>query len=233
MIELQSASERVLYDTGPRFRSGFMPLEALWAPGQRFDRVMVSHADIDHAGGVAALEREHHVTRWFAPQGEVLPVDHENCVRGQRWQRDGVRYRVLWPPAGPNALTPNERSCVLEVTLGEHRLLITGDVGRDTERRFISDLEGPVSVLVAGHHGSRTSSGVQFVRASRPQHVVFSAGRDNAFHHPADDVVRRFRESGSCLWSTAFDGALRFHLKAGRPVEVLPMSAPGGERKRC
>ncbi|WP_447926180.1 DNA internalization-related competence protein ComEC/Rec2 [Vreelandella sp. EE27] len=233
LVELESASWRMLYDTGPRFQSGFMPLETLWAPGQRFDQVMVSHSDIDHAGGVAALLREHRAAQWRAPQGEALPVSFEHCVRGQHEEHDGVSYRVLWPPAGENQLTPNERSCVLEVSIGEHRLWITGDVGRDTERRLVGDIESPISVLVAGHHGSRTSSGVQFVRASRPQHVVFSAGRDNAFGHPADDVVRRFRRNGSCLWSTAQHGALTFYLKAGREVEVSPQRGIDGGRKRC
>ncbi|WP_447528999.1 DNA internalization-related competence protein ComEC/Rec2 [Vreelandella sp. TE19] len=233
LVELESASWRMLYDTGPRFQSGFMPLETLWAPGQRFDRVMVSHSDIDHAGGVAALMREHRAAQWLAPQGEALPVSFEHCVRGQHEEHDGVSYRVLWPPAGENQLTHNERSCVLEVSIGEHRLWITGDVGRDTERRLVGDIESPISVLVAGHHGSRTSSGVQFVRASRPQHVVFSAGRDNAFGHPVDDVVRRFRRNGSCLWSTAQHGALTFYLKAGREVEVSAQRGIDGGRKRC
>ncbi|MCP1327964.1 ComEC/Rec2 family competence protein, partial [Halomonas sp. 707D4] len=117
--------------------------------------------------------------------------------------------------------------------IGEHRLLITGDAGSDSERRFLGALEGPVDVLVAGHHGSNTSSGIQFVRETRPRHVVFSAGRGNAFGHPTDAVVRRFRAVGSCLWNTAQDGALTFVLRAGEDLEVSPQRAPGGGRKRC
>ncbi|PCF97267.1 DNA internalization-related competence protein ComEC/Rec2 [Vreelandella nigrificans] len=233
LIELRSATHRMLYDTGPRFRSGFMPLQTLWPPGQQFDQVMVSHADMDHAGGVHSLLQDHVVSQWVAPQGEVLPVNALACVRGQQWQRDGITYRVLWPPAGENTLSANDRSCVLEVSIGEQRLLITGDVGRDIERRFVADLTPPVSVLVAGHHGSHTSSGVQFVRISRPLHVIFSAGRDNAFNHPVDDVVRRFRQQESCLWNTAHDGALSFTLQATQPVEVIPWRTKPGVRKRC
>ncbi|MFG6666710.1 DNA internalization-related competence protein ComEC/Rec2 [Halomonas sp. HNIBRBA4712] len=233
LIELESATERLLYDTGPRFRSGFMPLDTLWAPGQRFDRVIVSHGDTDHAGGVEALLADHRVDRWLAPQDETLATAFAPCARGQRWTRDGIDYRVLWPPPGASALTPNERSCVLEARVGEHRLLITGDAGRDSERRFLNDLDEPVSVLVAGHHGSRTSSGVQFVRRARPEHVIFSAGRDNSFNHPADEVVRRFRGIQSCLWSTAHDGALRVTLTPGQPVEVTPHRRRIGAPKRC
>ncbi|EHJ91373.1 DNA internalization-related competence protein ComEC/Rec2 [Vreelandella boliviensis] len=220
LIELRSEHYRLLYDTGPRFRSGFMPLETLWSPGQQFDQVIVSHADNDHAGGIGALLADHQVRRWLAPTGETLPVSSIDCQRGQSWQRDGVNYRILWPPEGDSAFSANDRSCVLEVNVGEQRLLITGDVGTEVERRFLRDVTLPVSVLVAGHHGSGTSSGIQFVRHTAPEHVIFSAGQSNAFQHPVDSVVRRFRQQGSCLWSTAQDGALRFWLNAAHPIEV-------------
>ncbi|MGP9642110.1 MULTISPECIES: DNA internalization-related competence protein ComEC/Rec2 [unclassified Halomonas] len=238
LIELRSQQYRLLYDTGPRFQAGFMPLQTLWSPGQRFDEVIVSHADSDHAGGIGALLESHAVTHWRAPLGEALPVTATPCERGQQWQRDGITYRFLWPPAGSNDYSANDRSCVLEVSAGEHQLLITGDVSRDIERRFLKDIDVPLSVLVAGHHGSRTSSGVQFVQHTTPLHVIFSAGRNNAFQHPVDDVVRRFRAYKSCLWSTGHDGALRFWLQKDHPVSMTPMRWPSGSVqhggvKRC
>ncbi|MBT2787532.1 MULTISPECIES: DNA internalization-related competence protein ComEC/Rec2 [unclassified Halomonas] len=233
LVELRSEHYRLLYDTGPRFRSGFMPLETLWSPGQQFDQVIVSHADNDHAGGIGALLADHRVSQWVAPKGEALPVSSIDCQRGQRWQRDGVRYRILWPPAGENDFSANDRSCVLEVSIGEQRLLVTGDVGTEIERRFLSKVALPVNVLVAGHHGSGTSSGIQFVRHTAPEHVIFSAGRRNAFHHPVDSVVRRFRQQGSCLWSTAHDGALYFWLNAAQPIRIETMRPLPGQRNRC
>lgn len=233
LIELSSANYRLLYDTGPRFRGGFMPLETLWSPGQRFDHVIVSHADNDHAGGVRALLNDHRVGQWKAPKGEQLPISSIACQRGQAWQRDGVNYRILWPPAGHNTLSANDRSCVLEVSVGEQRLLITGDVGTEIERRFLLEIEPPLSVLVAGHHGSGTGSGIQFVRHTAPENVIFSAGRDNPFQHPVNPVVRRFREEGSCLWNTGHDGALRFWLTATAPVQIKTTRQQPGLRKRC
>lgn len=233
LIELRSEHYRLLYDTGPRFRSGFMPLATLWSPGQRFDQVIVSHADSDHAGGVDALLADHQVDQWMAPWGEQLPITARACQRGQAWQRDGVHYRILWPPGGVNNLSANDRSCVLEVSVGEQRLLITGDVSTDIERRFLLAVESPISVLVAGHHGSGTSSGVQFVRHTAPEQVIFSAGRDNAFQHPVDSVVRRFRHEGSCLWSTAHDGGLRFWLTEADPVHIDTTRRLPGRRNRC
>ncbi|QOR38406.1 DNA internalization-related competence protein ComEC/Rec2 [Billgrantia diversa] len=218
LIELRSANYRLLYDSGPRFASGFAPLSSLWPAGQHFDEVIVSHGDLDHAGGVAVLAAEHAVGRYLAPSGESIGVPFESCRRGQAWQRDGVSYRVLWPPEETEQLSNNDRSCVLEVTAGSDRLLITGDVGREIERMFLLDVELPVTLLVAGHHGSHTSSGPHLVQWVAPRHVIYSVARHSAFGHPHDEVVRRFRRAGSCQWSTALDGAVTFWL--GREEQV-------------
>ncbi|WP_290908922.1 DNA internalization-related competence protein ComEC/Rec2 [Halomonas sp.] len=221
LVELRTAGYRVLYDAGPRFASGFAPVSVLWPPGQHFDEVIVSHDDIDHAGGVAVLAERHRVGRFLAPPGEEIGVPFSPCRRGDSWEHDGVRFRFLWPPAETSALSSNDRSCVLEASVGEQRLLITGDVGRQVERAFLLEAEAPVTLLVAGHHGSQTSSGPQLVQWLTPRQVVYGAGRHNAFGHPHDEVVRRFRAAGSCQWSTALDGALTFRLggEAGRAVE--------------
>ncbi|MCC5882734.1 MAG: DNA internalization-related competence protein ComEC/Rec2 [Halomonas sp.] len=237
LIELRSANYRLLYDAGPRFASGFAPLSSLWPAGQHFDEVMVSHDDLDHAGGVGVLAERHTVGRFMAPPGESIGVAFEHCLRGQTWERDGITYRVLWPPEETEHLSSNDRSCVLEVTTGHQRLLVTGDVGREVERRFLLDIESPVTLLVAGHHGSRTSSGAQLVQMLEPAHVIYSAGRHNAFGHPHDEVVRRFRRAGSCQWSTALDGAVTFWL-GGREELKLDAARPmpwrrGGVEARC
>lgn len=237
LVELRSEHQRILYDTGPRFRSGFMPLAILWPDGQQFDQVVVSHADNDHAGGVSALLTTHEVMAWWLPQGEVPEVDdmpvNQACHIDQAWSDGDVAFDFLWPPRGETDLSANDRSCVLHVTAGEHSLLLTGDVGVNVERRLLTPLEAPVSVLVAGHHGSGTSSGEQFVRYTQPQHVVFSAGRDNAFGHPASPVVRRFRREGSCLWNTAHDGAVTIWLMPGEAPRVSPQRKVSGRGQRC
>ncbi|WP_046080460.1 DNA internalization-related competence protein ComEC/Rec2 [Halomonas sp. HG01] len=235
LVALRTARYRALIDTGPRFPSGFMPLSTLWPEGQRFDDVIVSHADLDHAGGVEALMMEHSVGRYLAPPGSALPVATEPCVAGLAWQRDGVDFRVLWPPAGAAGLSANDGSCVLLITAGQQRLLITGDAGVRVEHELLAWLEGPIEALVAGHHGSATSSSPGFLAAVRPRQVIFSAGRDNRFGHPAASVVRRFRRLGSCLWNTAQDGAVTLWLGGEGRVEPARPAAwrRGGVGRGC
>lgn len=215
LVELRTRGYRLLYDTGPRFGSGFTPLETLWPAGQAFDMVIISHADGDHAGGVAALDAQHRVGRYLGPPGVIPEERGEACRAGREWWRDDVDFRLLWPPETIQGLSDNDRSCVLEVTAGEHRLLLSGDLGRVYERHLLNQVSGPVSVLLAGHHGSATSSGPALVAALTPRHLVYSVGRHNPFGHPAPEVVRRFRRTGACQWSTGLDGALTFHLGSG------------------
>jgi len=230
LVELATAGYRLLYDTGPRFASGFTPLETLWPPGQRFDMVIVSHADGDHAGGVPALEEGHRVARYLAPPGVVPGRRTTPCTAGGEWRRDGVVFRLLWPPGGAQGLSDNDRSCVLEVTAGDHRLLLSGDLGKDYERRLLGEVTPPVSLLLAGHHGSATSSGPALVDALTPRHLVYSVGRHNPFGHPAPEVVRRFRRAGACQWSTGLEGALTFRLggdELAPPEAARPGARPG------
>ena len=74
-------------------------------------------------------------------------------------------------------------------------------------------------MLKTPHHGSLTSSSVEFVRALRPQVVVFSVGRSNHFGHPAPDVVQRYRDVGSAIFRTDQDGAVTIDTD-GRSLDV-------------
>jgi competence protein ComEC len=230
LLELRTTDYRMLYDTGPSFASGFTPLASLWPPGQRFDDVIVSHANNDHAGGVQALLESHDIGRFLAPPGERIGIPFDPCRRQDAWQRDGVVFRLLWPPGETAGLSSNDRSCVLEVTAGDQRLLITGDAGSEIERAFLREVETPVTVLVAGHHGSRSSSGPQLVQWLAPRHAIFTAGRDNPFGHPHDEVVRRFHRAGTCLWNTAHDGALTFWMGREDPGEITTEGSQGWRR---
>lgn len=236
LVQLETRDRRVLVDTGPRFHSGFMPAALLWPAGQHFDDVIVTHSDIDHAGGVQSLRQDHHVERWWAPPGNDLGLPSRPCEAGIVWHDDDAVWEFLSPPPGEIAQNSNDRSCVLLVTLGNRRVLITGDASADRERVFVetlkSELPAPqsVDVLVAGHHGSATSSSAALIDTIRPIDVIFSSGRGNPFGHPAPAVVQRFLDAGSRIWNTAYDGAVRITLSP-RGVDVSAQRHPGWARR--
>ncbi|WP_189515348.1 DNA internalization-related competence protein ComEC/Rec2 [Kushneria pakistanensis] len=229
LVDIRTANSRWLYDSGPRSRSGFMAITTLWDEPQRFDGVIVSHGDMDHAGGVPVLKTLHAVEHWWAPLSDTIDVGAvTSCRAGASWRIDGVSFTFLWPRS--TATMPaaeNDRSCVLLIESAHHRVLITGDAGQAVEARIVAHYQAPVDVLVAGHHGSHGSSSQRLVDILKPARVIYSAGYLNAYGHPADSVIRRFRHAGSCQWSTASDGAIA--VKSSAPgISVVPQRPASG-----
>ena len=120
-------------------------------------------------------------------------------------------FEVLHPAAGDTHPDDNAASCVLRVTSARARLLLPGDIEAAEERELATRPEfGQVDLLLAPHHGSRTSSSAALVGATQARHVIVSSGHRNRWRFPAGDVVNRWRESGACVLNTAEAGALGF-----------------------
>ena len=143
------------------------------------------------------------------------------CRAGQAWHWDGVEFEVL-SPAPPLSGDDNEDSCVLRVRAGGAQLLLPADIGLRTERRLLAagaDLRA--QVLVAGHHGSRTSTGAPWLQAVAPQWVLYAAGYRNRYGFPAAEVHARVRAHGARTAGTATGGALRVDFDpAGGPPRL-------------
>jgi competence protein ComEC len=106
----------------------------------------------------------------------------------------------------------NDHSCVLLLEWRSRRILLAGDISAAVEKQLLAAYPqfGPVDLLVAPHHGSRTSSSPGFIHWARPHSVVFSAGFRHHFGHPHPDIVARYRKAGAKLFNTADTGALEF-----------------------
>ncbi|MCK6371298.1 MAG: DNA internalization-related competence protein ComEC/Rec2, partial [Gammaproteobacteria bacterium] len=103
----------------------------------------------------------------------------------------------------------NDNSCVLWVSAPGFSILLPGDIGRRREEALVTaGLIGAADVVVAPHHGSRTSSGSALVRATRPRLAVFSAGHRNRWGFPAPEIRRRWIQGGACILETATTGAI-------------------------
>ncbi|MGJ8516826.1 DNA internalization-related competence protein ComEC/Rec2 [Carnimonas bestiolae] len=241
LLDIRTQRHRMLYDTGPRSFSGYMPLAELWPPGQHFDMLLLSHADLDHSGGVAALHELHHVGQWRAPDlatfGLPGPVaaglPFVACRAGQQWQWDGVRFSVLWPlPNMPLPVNQNDRSCVLLIEAHQQRALILGDAPKAVEYRLLRFFDRPLALLVSGHHGSKSSSSHSLLVRAQPHHVAHSSGFFNAYHHPAEEVVRRTNHYSACQWVTAEDGTLEARISPNG-IQVMPLRRRRAVESSC
>ena len=218
-VVVETARHRLLYDAGPRFPSGFDLGSAVVVPNLRrdarrvLDAVVLSHADLDHVGGYAAVASATTVRALIG--GQPVPgLDAlRKCRAGEGWQWDGVRFRFVHPSRA-NA-SDNDSSCVLAIENGARRAMLPGDITAVAESALpYRTLDSPIDFLVAAHHGSGSSSGARFVAWSRPRVVVFSAGFMNRFGHPRRDVVCRFENAGSRTFTTAQSGAVIWSSEA-------------------
>jgi competence protein ComEC len=222
-VLVDTARHRLLYDAGPRSPTGLdvgrtVVVPSLHATGPaRLDVAILSHPDMDHVGGYPAVAAAIPVRSLLGSKPVVGTTALQPCKRGQAWQWDGVRFSILHPVEIQRP--DNDRSCVLLIDNGRARVLLPGDISGVAEydvTPLLSDL--PVDLLVAAHHGSRTSSTWPFVRATWPRFVVVSAGHLNRFGHPHPDVVCRFITAGARVVSTARSGALEWRSPA--PVQL-------------
>jgi competence protein ComEC len=221
-VSVATHSHRLLFDAGPRFGSGFDSGEDLVVPAlaagwpRKLDRLIVSHADNDHAGGAPAVLAAYAGAELL--EGPDVALRGRACARGERWEWDGVRFAILHPPT-QFAPLGNESSCVLKIDARAGSVLITGDVEARGEEALLHSADLTSDVVVVPHHGSSTSSSAPFVAATRPRYALVSAGYANRWGFPKPAVRARWQESGAAVAVTADAGALTVTLDS-RGVEV-------------
>jgi len=217
----------LVYDTGPRFPSGFntgtaVALPYLHQQGVRhIDTLVISHADRDHAGEFTGLDDKLSIGRILSVEPRELPgwrAQHP-CLAGNDWTRDGVDFALLYPTtAGRNG---NPSSCVLRVSVpgAGSSVLLTGDIDAGVEDKLVAAQPERLAstIPVAGHHHhgsatSTTSTGTAFLGAVAPRFVRYAAGYANRFGLPAATVRERVAAQGAAQLDTASAGTITFRL---------------------
>ena len=236
-IVLQTHRATSIYDTGPAWRSGGNAAERTLIPFlanrgiDEIDKLVVSHSDLDHAGGIASLLDN--VPARDILLGEGIPGLEQlsrPCVRGQSWQRDGVEFRIVHP--GPERqFQGNDGSCLLRVSAGRGALLITGDIELPAEREIIrAGRLRAVDVVTVPHHGSRTSSSASFVQRLSPRYAIVAAGHGNRWGFPKEEVVARWQQSGARVLQTAASGAIGIQICSWSGVRAVREAREQGRR---
>lgn len=240
-VVVRTRGHALVYDTGPRWTDTADAGSRIVAPYlrregiARLDTLVVSHQDLDHAGGAAGLLGTIPVTRLVSS----LPDDHplvdlrrrdgasaERCVAGMHWRWDGVEFDLIHPSHDQYDTAPartNDLSCVLMIRAGGTRVLLAGDVEARGEARLLG--LGPESLradaIVVPHHGSRTSSTRPFVAAVAPALAVVTAGYRNRFGHPRPEVVARYVALGADVVRSDRDGAILFDASPAGLSDVV------------
>jgi competence protein ComEC len=222
-VLLRTRDHALVYDAGARYPSGFDLGEAVVLPSihalgiSRLDMLMISHGDNDHAGGAEAVANAFPRAARYAGEPARMRLPMRQCVAGQSWRWDGVRFRVLSPARGEGD-RDNDSSCVLLVEGRSGRLLLTGDISSKVEPKVAAALgPGPRPFMLVPHHGSKTSSSAAFIGAVRPSMALVSAGWRNRFGHPKSEVLARYASAHVPVFNTAVEGAIPLQFPADGP----------------
>lgn len=220
---------QMLIDGGPnasvlRQLSEIMPFH-----DRAIDIVLATHPDKDHVAGLIDVFERYDVGRYIDPgvshdsgtyetllrsvEAEGAPYVHAR--RGMRIILDaerGVYADVLFPDRDVTNIETNTGSIIMRLVYGESEFMLTGDAPHSIERHVVA-LDGAKlksDVLKAGHHGSRTSSATEFVALVDPDIAVISAGRNNSYGHPHQEVLDTLARFDVEVFSTTEEGTIIF-----------------------
>ncbi len=201
-------NNRILLDGG----KGNVVLRELGKAIPSFDReidvLIESHPDQDHIGGFPEVVNRYKVGMFLEPG-----VESENSVDDELKRRikekkiphslaragqiiemgDGSYLRILFPDRDVSGLETNDASIVAQFVYGNTCFLLTGDSPLKIEEYLVEKFKERLEceVLKAGHHGSRTSTGENYLNSIKPNFVIISAGKDNSYGHPHTEVTER------------------------------------------
>ena len=219
LIDAGRSQTRIREEIEPYARS--LGVEAL-------DYLILSHPDQDHVGGMPQVLESFPVGSWVDPGIPTTNQTYEVTIeivldrdipailarQGEQLELGGVTMSVLWPEdeflLSGNEPDSNENSVVVLISFDEIDILVPGDLEDRGEgallARYGADLE--TEILVAGHHGSNSSSTGGFLDAVNAEVAVISAGADNPYGHPHDEVLQRLRFRDIEIYRTDLDGTI-------------------------
>lgn len=211
-----TAHHVLVFDAGAKFandsdlgKTVILPFLHNQGIGQ-IDHLFVSHGDNDHIGGAESLLQGIPVKQLSTSVPDQLS-EHRltTCQNQQTWNWDQVQFTVLSPPSA-RFQSENDNSCVLKIESAQGNLLLTGDIEAEAELWLVKNHGKKLAadILVAPHHGSKTSSSPAFLQAVRPQMVLIPAGYRNQFGHPHPAIVKRYQDLRAKWFNTAASGAI-------------------------
>lgn len=214
-----------------------------WSGVRELDYILISHMDRDHISGLEELAEESKSSGGLQIGCAVLPklavkdeayeemeaVFQDAGIQilymgaGDRMQGGEFSFTCLWPERETRSEDRNDLSMVLLAEYRDFQMLLTGDIGKETERSlvFLGCLK-EVEILKTAHHGSRHSSAELFLDQIRPMVSLISCSASNPYGHPGEETLERLRDAGSQIFITKDAGAIRIWTD-GEKVRVRSM----------
>ncbi|WP_404399447.1 DNA internalization-related competence protein ComEC/Rec2 [Idiomarina seosinensis] len=219
-VVIERAGRAWLIDTAIGYNSGYSLAASVIEPflqarQLQLEAVWVSHKDRDHSGGMEYLAQRYPDILWFGA------LTSQPCRQGMEGSWNGIQWTVLWPEVGPEvgpkpgpsqqagSLSSNNASCVLYLRYKNFTVLLPGDIEFSAEREIAESLGFPaVDLLLAPHHGSRTSSGWLLLKQAQPSLILISNGDHKGYNFPHQSTTNRYRQMQRSWFSSKDYGQL-------------------------
>ena len=247
-ILLKGPDFTILIDAGRRERAEVVPyLESIGV--QSIDLLVGTHPHADHIGQFPQVLARFPVSEVWMSGDSNATLTFERALdavaasgaayheprTGEVYQIGSARIEVLNPTELSDE--PNEGSVSFRVVFGEVAFMLTGDAEVETERAILDtsiaagrDLHA--QILKLGHHGSNTSSSLDFLLAVDPKIAIWSAGIDNTYGHPSPLTLQRLQDLGVTVYGTAVDGTIVVETD-GRTFKTIDFAPDGGQPAGC
>ncbi|TAK57338.1 MBL fold metallo-hydrolase [Patescibacteria group bacterium] len=200
------------------------------------DMLVVTNPDTDHFAGFIDVLKNYEVEKVIEPgtkatsetyrafeKGVALEQAEKTIARrGMKIILDKQVYlEVLFPDQDVSQFSTNDGSIISRLVYGDVSYMLTGDTTQKMERHVLAlgDRALASTVLKVAHHGSRTSSGEDFVKAVDPKFVVISAGRNNKYGHPHKETLDTFSKLQTPVLGT-YERGMIITRTDGKGIEV-------------
>lgn len=192
---------------------------------KKIDVLVLTHGDYDHAGNALELSKKFPIKQIFLNSGNDNDLEQElqkqlkipiTKLEKQTVIIKNQKFQFLNSKTEENE---NEDSLVFYTHLAGKNILFMGDVGKITENKIKKEYHLPkMNILKVGHHGSKNSSGKEFLKVIKPKISIISAGINNWYGHPHQETLQNLLEVGSEIYSTKEHGSIR--IKLGKSMKI-------------
>jgi len=197
------------------------------------DLLFIGHNDADHAGGLQTLLQKWPVNNLIVgpdvvvpevigPEGNLISSVPSNlCFQGQNWQWQELSIKVLSPMYENKLKDGNNSSCIVLLEIYGKNVLLTGDIELEAEQLLLKNHPDlTADILLVPHHGSKTSSGLPFIRQLKATYAIISSGYKNRFNHPDEKVMKRYEKAGVNTMNTAYSGAVEITIVPDGKIKI-------------
>lgn len=243
LITTESNKKILIDGGGSEFNSSFDVGEKTLLPYllkhhvSKLDYIIISHFDSDHVGGLFKILEKLKVEKIIIGKQfensenyqKFIKITKEKNIKikvvkaGDKIYLDKNTYiNVIWPDINNivNENIVNNNSLVFKMVYKNFSILFTGDIEEIAERRILNLYSDKLKadILKVAHHGSKTSSIEEFIKAVSPRIALIGVGKNNNFGHPNEEVIQRLKNYNIKIYRTDFNGEI--DLKIDKKISI-------------